>query len=191
MIKKLLAGMLITSSMAYATNSVEINVNDNTLEVGGEYSLNEIYGLNDDSQYGLTVSYLASERNDDQTDKLVSAGLRIMNPYINDNGSSFGMGIQVVWADNANNSFMAVPLNIFAKFELNEKINFDASGAYAPKILSFADSDGYTALSLKVNYKVLDNGYAYVGKRHIETKYDNNINLKLDDNLFFGYKVLF
>jgi len=191
MIKKIIAGMLITASILNATNSIELNVNDKTLEVSGEYSLNNIYQLNDDAKYGFTLSYLASERDSTNTDKLVSAGLKIMNPYINDNGASFGMGIEVVWADNTNNSFMTIPLNVFAKFELNEKVHFNAAAAYAPKILSFADANGYTAVNLKVNYKVLDNGYAYIGKRYIQTKYDNNNDTELDDSFFFGYKVLF
>ena len=189
MIKKILAGMLLSSSLLMASNSVELNVNNDTLEVLGEYNLNEVYNLSNDANYNFTLSYINSQKSD--SNKIVSAGLKILNPYINDIGLSVGFGAKLLWADNYTESFMAVPLNIFVKYEFNENINFNGNFSYSPSILSFSSADKYQEFQIKANYKVIDNGLIYIGKRDIKTDYTNGVSIKMDDSVFFGFKVIF
>jgi len=193
MIKKIIAGMVISSSIASAANIAQINVNNNTLGLKGEYGINEIYNLSNDAKYYLTLEYLSSEDvgATESTDRIVNFGLKIMNPYINDYGVSFGMGINAVWVKNYTQTFMATPLSVFADYSINEDLSVDATLSYSPEILSYSDASNYSEFTAKLNYKVIDNGYAYLGYRNIETKYDNDITVDFDKSLFFGYKIQF
>jgi hypothetical protein len=194
MIKKILTTMAISTSILYAANTAELNINTNTLAVKGQYGINELYNLSNEAKYNITLEYLSSEDTaiiTQDTDRIVNLGLKIMNPYINDYGVSFGMGINVVWADNYTKTFIATPLSVFGDYAITEDINIDAAVSYSPKILSYSSASEYKELTTKVNYKVIDNGFAYLGYRNIKIKYDNGPSLSFDDSLFFGYKIQF
>ena len=75
--------------------------------------------------------------------------------------------------------------------ELNEKIQFNAKMNSAPQTLSFSDAKAYREFKLTADYKVLENGYVFVGSRYIKTSYDKSIDLTYDKSMFFGYKVQF
>jgi len=192
MIKKLIAGSLLGSTL-YAS-SVGININNDTLEFETEYSLDRSFTLNNDSDYFFTASYLRSEENElSKSDSLLEVGLKVLNPYLNDNGLSFGLGTKLILADNTDGAadFLALPLELYGKFHLNEMVHFEAEFGYAPKVLTFADGKSFKSAKLKANYQLLENSYVYLGLRDIETKYDNNVDISYDKSLFFGYKVQF
>jgi len=189
--KKILVGSLLAGSLLFANNSAQININNDTLEVIGSYSLNDSYDLNEDSNYFLTLSYLRSEKDNTKTQKLTTVGLKIVNPYIDDKGLSLGIGVKALWADNYTKDFIATPLEVFATYTINEKVSIDLSSAYAPKILTYKDGEKYQDLVGKINYKVIDNGYIYIGARSIKTNYKDDIDVKYDNKAFFGYKVQF
>ena len=70
-------------------------------------------------------------------------------------------------------------------------IYIDAEVSYAPKVLSLGDAESYTDMKAKVNYKVLADGYIFVGARSIETKYENSTSSKFDTTAFVGLEVRF
>jgi len=192
--KKIIAGSLIASSLLWGSNSIELNINNNTLELGADYSLNSSYMLNDDSNYFLTVKYLGSEEENSNksTQRLLSVGLKVINPYIDDHGFSLGLGMKTVVADNySSESFIATPLELFATYNVNEQLSIETQVGYAPKILTFLDGNTYKDAMLKVNYRIIDNGYVYVGGRKIKTEYEDIGTIEYDDSVFFGYKITF
>lgn len=194
MLKKIVLGSLVASSVAFGSGAAEINVNDETLQVGFEYNLGGSYQLNDNSNYFVTASYLRSEDGNtavQETQSLTTLGLKIMNPYVDDYGFSFGLGVKGVSADNSSQTFLAAPLNLFASYMINEQIHLDAEFGYAPKVLTFSDGETYKEWNAKANYKVIDNGFAYLGMRDIDTKYTNGTKISYDDTIFFGFKVQF
>jgi hypothetical protein len=191
--KIVLISSIVTCSLAWG-NSVNIDINDDTLKLGIQYFLNNSSILNDDSNYFLTVSYLDSEEDNSNksTQRLITSDLKVVNPYINDNGFSLGLGISVVLADNYNSkSFTATPFGLYATYTFNNDISFDGSVQYAPKVLTFLDGESYKFTNLKANYRVINNGYVYIGVRDITTKYKDIGDIDYDDSLFFGYKVNF
>jgi len=194
MIKKTIIGLALGVSSLLASNSAQLNINSNTLELVGEYNLNDTYNLSSDAKYNFVLSYLGSEKTAISTrskDRQVSAGFKMMNPYINDFGFSFGLGIDLTWANNSSKSFFATPLSIYGNYALNEEVSFDSYFKYSPSILTFSDGEKYQSFDLKANYKIIDNGYVYIGKRVIKTTYKNNKTLDFDNSIFFGYKVTF
>ncbi len=190
--KKVFLSSLITSSLLLGSSSFEININNETLEVSSEVYLNDTYNVNNSSNYYFIASYLNTE--DEESDKtsssLVTAGFKVLNPYSNDNGLSLGLGVKSVYSNNEEEQFFAVPLSLYSKLELNELIYFDLGIAYAPKVLSFSDAQKYTDIKFKTNYKVLEDGYLFLGYRNIETEYENYI-IKYDTSLFVGFQIKF
>jgi hypothetical protein len=193
MIKKIITTLALSSSILFAANTAEINVNNNTLGLKGEYGINEVYKLSNDAKYYITLEYLSSEEAaaTESTDRIVNLGIKMMNPYINDYGISFGMGINAVWVNNYTDTFVATPLSLFADYAINEDLSIDATLSYSPKILSYSSADSYTEFTAKANYKVIDNGYAYLGYRDISTSYDDGSDIDFDNTIFFGYKLKF
>jgi hypothetical protein len=191
--KKILIGSLVATSLLFAVDNAQININSDTLEISGEYGLNDSFILDDNSNYSLTLSYLNSEKATvtKAKSKLVSIGLKIMDPYTNDMGFSLGLGMKGAWVDNHSESFFATPLELFARYDINDVISLDLSASYAPKILTHSNGDKYQDTNFKLNYQIIDNGCVYLGIRDIETNYKSGANIKFDDSAFFGYKVQF
>ena len=189
---KIIAGSLIASSLVFGTSNVDLSVNNNTLEISGDFSLNEAYELNNDSNYYLTVAFLNSEDKSAITsERLASIGFKMLNPYMDDYGFRFGLGIKAVWVDNSKEDFAAIPVQLFASYQIGEKISVDTNIAYAPRVLSFFKAQKFTSGKIKLNYKIIDNGFLYIGGRTISTKYENETTIKYDNSLFVGYKVQF
>jgi len=194
--KKLLIGSLIASSVLFANNNVEINVNNDTLEFSSDMYINDRLNTNSSSNYYFTLRYLKTEEeNGDDTQSLTTMGLKVINPYTDDNGLSFGLGIKSVYASNDDKTFVATPLTLYGRYELNETIYFDVEASYASKVLSYQDANTYKDGRVTLNYKVLEDGYIFVGARTIETEYyysDSVTNtIKYDTSAFVGCKVRF
>lgn len=191
MLKKLVVGSMLLGSTLVA-DSVSININSDSLELGGEINLNKIYMLNENSDYLFTASYLKGEENNVDSN-LLSVGVKALNPYLNDNGVSFGLGIKMVRPDfdGVSEDFFAIPLGLFANYQVNEDVHIDGSFDYAPNVLSMQDAEKFQAWNIKANYEVIDNGFAYVGLRNIKAEYEKIGEVEFDDSLYFGYKVHF
>jgi len=194
MIKKIIASLAISTCILSANNTAEINVNNNTLGLEIDYGINELYDLDNNSIYSLSLSYLSSEdtKGTESTDRILNLGFKIMNPYTNDSGFSLGLGINTVWVNNYSKTFFAIPLSIFADYSISDKLSLNTNLSYSPKILSYSGAENYQELTSKLNYKVIDNGFIYVGYRNIKTTYENvKESIKFDDSIYLGYKVKF
>ncbi len=190
--KKILISSIVASTLLYASNSVELNINNDTLEARGDIYLNNMYDVNNSSNYYFTISYLGTESTaTTASQRLTSAGLKVLNPYTDDNGISLGIGLKSVYTNQNAKTFVSIPLAAYGKFELNDLIYFDLEMAYAPRVLSFSDAEGYSDARIKVNYKVLEDGYVYIGARDITTKYENSARVNYDTSAFIGYEVKF
>jgi len=190
--KKILLGSALATSLLFASNVAQINVNNDTLEVGGELYLNNSYNVNNSSNYYFTINYLGTEADTNEaSQKLLSAGLKVLNPFTDDNGISLGLGIKSVYTNQLSKTFFALPLAAYIKYEVNEMIYVDLEASYAPKVLSFSDADNYRDTKIKVNYKVLEDGYAFIGARDITTKYELTGKVNYDTSAFIGYEVKF
>ncbi|MGK0256387.1 MAG: hypothetical protein ACI81I_001004, partial [Arcobacteraceae bacterium] len=189
--KNILIGSLIASSILMGSNSIQVNTNSDTLEVATDIYLNNSYNLNEGSNYYFTASYLRTEKNDLETQSLSSAGFKVLNPYTNDYGVSFGLGMKAVYSSQSDKRFFATPLILNGKIELNEVMYVDADLSYAPKVLSFSDGKTYQDMKVRFNYKVLSDGYVFVGVRNIETEYEDGKIKEYDNSAFVGLEVKF
>jgi len=189
--KKILIGSLIATSLLLGNNGVEVNIKSDTLEVEADIYLNDIYDVSNNSNYYLTVGHLRTENDNAETQTLTTAGLKVLNPFTDDNGISFGLGMKSVYTNQLSKTFFALPLSVYGKIEFTEVIYVDAEISYAPKVLSLGDAESYTDMKAKFNYKVLENGYVFIGARSVETKYDSGTTSKFDTSAFVGLEVRF
>lgn len=189
--KKILMGSLLASSLLLANNSLEVNINSDTLEVEADLYLNKHYNVSNDSNYYLTVGHVRTEDDKKETQSLTTAGLKVINPYTDDNGISFGLGIKSVYTNQMSKTFFALPLSGYTRVEMSEVIYIDGEISYAPKVLSFSDARTYTDMKVKFNYKMLSDGYVFLGARSIKTKYENGTTSKFDTAAFVGFEVRF
>ena len=195
--KKIIIGSLVALNLLYATNNnFELNINSDTFEVNGDIYLNDKYILNEESNYYINVRYLYSEEKTiyQDTQKLAGVGFKAMSPYVNDSGFKLGIGLSGVWADNSSASFSAIPIFLYATYELNEYASFSLNGGYAPSILTFSDGDKYKEFNTKASYKIIDNGKIFVGYRKIKTEYDisgSDVKIDYDDTPYFGFSIIF
>jgi len=193
--KKFLLSLVTSSTLLFA-NTAQININNDTLEVEANLYLNDSYHLNTNSNCYFVTSYLHTDAyKSTPSQSLTTIGIKFINPYTDDNGFSVGIGMNSVYATYDNKSFLATPLSLYGPYELNEMVFFDAKVGYAPRVLSYMDAQDYQDGYIKANYKVLDDGYIYVGLRDIKTTYKITSNIdkeiKYDDSVFFGFRVRF
>jgi len=189
--KFILMGSVLASTLLMGSNGLYINVNNDTLEVEADIYLNKHYDVSDSSNYYLNIGHLRTENDTKETQTLSTIGFRVINPYTDDNGISIGLGMKSVYTDQMTKTFFALPLSLYARVEMNEMIYVDADFSYAPKVLSFADAQTYTDMKARLNYKVLADGYVFIGARSIETKYEKGSDAKYDNSGFIGFEVRF
>ena len=189
--KKILIGSLIATSLLLGNNGVEVNLNDETLEVELDINLNKYYDVSNNSNYYLSAGHLRTEHDNEEIQSLSTVGLKVLNPFTDDHGISLGLGMKSVYTNQLSKTFFALPLSVYGKVEFNEVVYIDAEVSYAPKVLSFGDAESYTDVKAKVNYKVLADGYVFIGARNIETKYENGTRTKFDTTAFAGFEVRF
>lgn len=189
--KKILLGSLVATSLLMGSNSVQVNVNQDTLEFGADLYLNDAFDVSNDTNYYFTASHLRTENDNQSTQSLSTAGFKLVNPMTDDNGISLGIGMKAVYTNQISQNFVALPLTVNGRIELSEVLYIDGEISYAPKVLAFADGERYTDMKARVNYKVLADGYVYVGARNIKTKYDNSVEKTYDSSAFIGFEFRF
>jgi len=184
--KKILFSSIVATTLLFANNSAQININNDTVEVS-----TDIY-LEESNNYYYFGSYLrTSNYGNTNTNSLLTVGIKVLNSYFDNNGGiNYGFGIKGVYS-NDYKKFFATPLAIFANYTLNENIYFDAQLSYAPRVLSFKDALSYSDYSIKANYKIIENGSIFIGYRNINKEFTNKVEIKYDKSIFAGYKVTF
>ena len=197
MLKKFFTLMLVSGVTLMGSNSIELNLNDDTIRTGFEFDLNNIYDLNNNSGYYLTGSYLKSEddqknkSNNDEDKNIANIGVKLIGSYPNTIGLNFGLGMKYAYSKDYDKTLSATPLSLFLNYEFNDLISIETEIAYASKILSFDESTGYREAEAKLKFRFIDQAFAYVGSRKITTKFTNGVDYSYNDTIFFGFKVLF
>ena len=189
--KKILMGSLLASSLLLANSGLEVNINSDTLEVEADIYLNKHYDVSNDSNYYFTFGHLRTESDTTETQSLTTAVFKVINPYTDDNGISIGLGMKSVYTNQMAKTFFALPLSVYTRVEMSEVMYVDAEMSYAPRVLSFSAAHTYTEIKGKFNYKVLSDGYVFVGARSIKAKYDSGKVSKFDNSAFLGFEVRF
>lgn len=185
-IKKILLGGFLITGLLSAQNSASLNINDEDVELQASLSVNELIGYGNGTTYTFDANYLNADG-----DGLFGIGLSGENQLQGVYGLRVGFGIKTVFADE----FAALPLLAKAAYilPLTDAIpttTWEMSFAYAPKVLSFNDADGYSEFRTQLNMEVVSNIHVFTGYRNIDTDY-KAFDRAFNDSFYIGLKLGF
>lgn len=188
MLKKSLVALCAFSSLSFAQNALELNINSKSVEIGFDTHLNYYASLDPASKYQFSLNYLKV----DDKPNMFRTGFLISNPFRGLRGVSFGAGLKYVFAreSDSKSNFHAIALMLGAKVDLSQELFLDLNFGYSPSVLSFSDAQSYSEYGAKINFKLVKSAFIYAGYRYQKTKYED-FTIKYDDSFMFGIKFLF
>ena len=147
MLKKSLVALCAFTSFSFAQNALELNINDESLEIGFEAHLNYYASLDPASTYKYSINYLKV----DDKPNIFRTGFMISNPYPGLRGVSFGTGLKYVYAkdSDASKKFHAIALMLSSDIDLSDSLFLNIDFGYSPSALSFSDAKGTLNMELK------------------------------------------
>lgn len=189
MLRRLVAVSLCAISSAAVADTLDINLSNSTAQF--KYSMvSGIAGKSD-----LFASFMYNDVNS----ALAEGGLLVMNEEGSVPGLSFGIGAKVVAASlnqvaPSRKWVSGVALGAQARYEIPADRRFALVGEYhyAPKIISFGDSERYYQGGVRAEYAVSSLTQAYVGYR--TTKFylaSTQTPCVLDNGPHIGVKLAF
>lgn len=189
MFRKLSFFTLFITSLVYANNEFEININDKASEFSIGIYANDYYVLDSGSDYYVDLSYMTFEGTIYHT--ITKYGLRVASPFSSDTGVSMAFGIHGVKTEARGETFLAVPLGLYARKDIDDQIHVSAQLHYSPAVLNYFEAKEYREFRLNANYAIVDNNvYGFAGYRNMKTKY-NAFSETPTSSLYFGVKVFY
>jgi len=189
MLKKIAITTILASTVLWAESGVGININEQDLEVEGILDSRNLKSLQTSSTiYQADFTFL----NDNEHAQLYGAGIGATNKVAGVDGLELTLGAKFIGAEVGAENFTALPLSIKARYQLPPlmynvpPVAIEGKILYAPKALSFGDSEKYTEYRLSVDIEVIENVRIYAGYRNIKTGYKNFGNNYLFNNSFYG-----
>lgn len=193
--KKMLLSILAMSSLTFANNHTGfLNINDTELEAGVCFDTTLIEPLKGSKTgFKFDTSFL-------QSDEFMAGGLGILsqNRIETMQGSKLGIGIKYFALSHNNDKFYdQLPLALQFKYNFPElmysipPVSIDTELLYAPKVLSFNDSEGMSSMRAEVNIEPIENVKIYAGYRTYKIEEKNGGKQKFADDFYGGLKMSF
>ncbi len=184
--KKPILITLLATALLHAETSIGININDEDVEINGEFNFNTLADYSSGTTYILDASYLHTDGDD-----LIYVGFSGQNTLQGMEGLTLGFGAKVTFSEN----FIALPLMAKAVYLLpiNDSIpttSLAATFAYAPSVLTFVDGEDYTEFRLEADMEVISNIHIFTGYRNIDTDYESS-DYNFNDSFYAGLKLSF
>lgn len=182
----ILATLLFTINSAQA-QSVDINLS----EVSAQFVYSSMLGGQSTGRNELQVGYLYN----DGGSSYAELGIQVVDITGTESPNlEFGIGPKIVTASFAdyNVANVAVGFLVRYRFFRNGRTRVSLSGHYAPKIVSYLDSERHSEGHARVEYEVLTNAVAYIGYREVQTKLINFAdNTVIDSGGHVGFNISF
>ena len=146
--------------------SLDINISDDALR--SSYSRDQMIPVLGDArmEFGFAVN--------DNDDLLGSAGLAVFGGPVGDKALEWSLGARVYTGSfSSSRELLAFALGGNVRFSPDSAARFGLSFGtyYAPKIVSFSDSEGYLESELSVDYKLFDSTRVYLGWQRIKADF--------------------
>lgn len=179
---RLLAFLMAIWSGAAAADSLDINLNDDSLE--GIYTSN---WRTAEASAGLLY-------NDDKEDWVASAGLLALGERQNANRVfQGGLGGKLYMASVSNEDIIALGLGGQVRvYPGNGPIAISGSVFYAPDIVTILDGEEFWEANLRAEFEMVKRrASVYVGYREIQADLDDGRDVTVDNGLHAGVKITF
>jgi len=194
MFKKIVTTALFTSTILLAESGVGININEKDFEVEGVLDSRNLEALQTSSTiFQIDANFL----NSDEKEKLIGAGIVATNKLEAVEGVELAFGAKAIWAEVGNENFKALPFVAKVKYTLPPlmykvpPVSLEGIALYAPKVLSFGDSEEYTEFRLVVNSEVIESVNVYAGYRNIHRKYNGIGETLFNTGFYAGLKFIY
>jgi hypothetical protein len=188
MFKKIVISTIVTSAFLLAESGVGININEQDLELEGVIDSRNLAALQTSSTvYQGDISFL----NNNEETKLFGVGVGATNKLEGVEGVEITLGAKFMWAEVLEEDFTSLPFMVKVRYSMPPlmynipPVAFEGKILYAPKVLSFGDSEKYTEFRLSADAEVIENVKVYVGYRNIHTEY-KDIEKDLFNTSFYG-----
>lgn len=175
------------STIAYAQR-IDINTNDETAEVEIRAIISEkVYGY---SEFNARFLY-SSEKHADN--KLGSAGVDAYGELDALPGLEMGVGTKLYGGRVDHEDVLGVGLGGLLRYAPPAMNGFVFSGTlyYAPKVLSFLDSERLLESGLRLGYQIIPNAAVYVGYRNIRTHIEHDGRSRVAEGVYGGLEFSF
>jgi len=87
-------------------------------------------------------------------------------------------------------SFTSIALGGKVRFSPMKRVGLSAHLYLAPDITTFGDSTGLTDFTVRADYQVIPQAFAYIGNRLVDAKLPGST-ADIDNNIHVGIKLLF
>jgi len=178
--------MIITLAAAPAfASDVDLSLTNDSVK--GQVNF---FGTNDELQIGTGYTYYDGGRDIFNVDFHAQGRTAIGNLP-----TTAGIGMRGIYWDDDKIDGGALALGGFANVSIPAVPGLSVTGGlhYAPRILSFGDSDDLTSLELRVSYRVIRNAEVFAGYRYLNTELDSPLkgDVDLDEGAMAGMKIFF
>ncbi len=184
---KILASLLLSTSVLFSGNTVGLNINSEDFEIEGSLDVNSF------SEYtNGTIFVVDGNLINTNSDYLFGIGLSASNSYQAMDGLSMGLGARYVSVDN----YSAVPFMFEAAYAIPlidsvPTASFSGTLLYAPSVLSFDDAENYFEFRAEAAVEVISAVSLYVGYRDIEVDTIKNTTDTYNSSFYGGMKMSF
>jgi hypothetical protein len=187
----MVVGLCAISSVAMA-DALDINLNDKAVQL--TYSKAAAANFQGDAAWHLGGLY-----NNDRTN-FFDAGLVVKGDEGSIPGLTLGLGAKAVLANvniptsstKSTASALAIGLEVGYTLPAAKKISVVADVYGSLKIVTFNDADRILQSSVRAEYEIVPQTYAYVGYRYLHTTLTAGaVDLVVDDGTVFGIKMGF
>ena len=195
MFKKTIITTLLSSAVLLAESGAGLNINEKDLELEAVLDSRNLEALQTTSTiFQADVNFLSI----DEDAKLIGVGIGATNKLEGLEGVEMTFGAKVIWAEvGINDNFTALPLMAKVKYTLPPlmfnipPVSLEGKVLYAPKVLSFGDSESYSEFRLNAEIEMIESVRVYAGYRNIHTEYNGGGREVFDTGFYGGLKFTY
>lgn len=182
-----LFGAGLVSGSQVLADSLDLNLNDDSMRLTYEAEMRGMKGL------AMDAGYYYNDRLKGSDADMAHLGLHVTG----DNWSQSGVfnikvGGRLIYSDVGPYNVMALGLGGEVRFSPVHRLGLSADAYYAPRIASFLDAERYSEYGVKIDYQLLTQAYIYAGYRWIDVEVEQvSGRIELDDAAHVGLKLVF
>jgi len=175
--------LLLFIQTSVTADELDLRISDDSLH--GNYS---IASNESKTHFGLGYFY----KNDDVSINVANVDLEVKDQTaILNMPATVGLGLQGNFYKVE--EFKGSAVGVGGSFRINipkaPGISLETAAYYAPKVLSFGDSDEFRRFRFQVNYRLIENADVSVGYQYLNVGDEENNNFSLESRAFLGIKL--
>lgn len=201
MLKKVLLGLLLTSSISYAMHEFELNLNNQDLDLHLGLDMGQFNNSIEPDSFMVKARLMKADQEharfpQGQDPNILSEfGFVVQSTSTFSPGLMMGMGLKLVHTPLTVQSIFAMPLGVVADYRLPFDIviplHLGGQFYYAPEVLAFERSTSYMEYQANFDVELMERGRVTMGYRGIDTPIAGKSNTYYNRSFFVGFKFKF